>query len=818
MRKTLLTIFAAMLTTVSTSAADISLQSAKTLAAQYVTVPQVQRAKSNTSGGTATDKLLNHFYCFNDASGKGFVLISDDDCVQPVLGYSDSGAFDVDHVPVQLQDWLTAVSQYISQNKAAGKAVAALKVKGTPVVAPLVTTKWDQRAPYNAMTPIAGSLTGCVATAMAQIMNYHKWPVKGQGSRTYTSYCYDDLANATYTTKEISMDFSQSVYDYANMLDEYHTTKDGNQWNAAQAAAVSKLMLDCGVAASMSYGVTGSDACDQDAAYGLSEYFGYNTEYYWHDMMSTPDFLKVIKDELDGGYPLYFGGYSSTNGHGFVVDGYDSNGFLHANMGASGWYDGYYDICDMNGFYSMQSCITAHPNRTGVKSDFIFATAIQKYHPDVFHHGGKDIINEPIDSFTVTLDSLYIYSDSDYEGYQALALYQGKRLVELLDTADVSLHRITMYDGKEQYTYSDSLTLNVRKASIDTLADGAYTLVPVSFGKKQLQSGTALSAADIAVSILATRRTLSMEINNGKMTVCCVASSDFIDLKCEFARDTTYRAGLYDMLSIPVKIQNKSNTVKPTLLATLTKADNTECDTIFYDNYVVYDHYTRVFDIDYYVSSPSEVGRYVYALGYYEDDGKYVPLITPADSVMVEIYADSTCEKPTLTATLDYVSDADNADRILDMDNLRTGGTDNPSVAQFHYHIKYTGKTNIPYDYRIMVNDSILNYQSMLTYELTDTVYSPGVNLLRRATMYGSFKLSLEYKLPDDTEWQPLDKNHPCFFITSDIPTGISVPSATESTDSDDNAPYYTLQGIRLSARPTSPGLYIRKGKTVVVK
>lgn|SRR5574344_570239 len=128
MRKTLLTIFAAMLTTVSTSAADISLQSAKTLAAQYVTVPQVQRAKSNTSGGTATDKLLNHFYCFNDASGKGFVLISDDDCVQPVLGYSDSGAFDVDHVPVQLQDWLTAVSQYISKNKAAGKTVAALKV------------------------------------------------------------------------------------------------------------------------------------------------------------------------------------------------------------------------------------------------------------------------------------------------------------------------------------------------------------------------------------------------------------------------------------------------------------------------------------------------------------------------------------------------------------------------------------------------------------------------------------------------------------------------------------------------------------------
>jgi hypothetical protein len=709
------------------------------------------------------------------------------------------------------------VSQYISQNKAAGKAVAALKVKGTPVVAPLVTTKWDQRAPYNDMAPIAGSLTGCVATAMAQIINYHKWPVRGQGSRTYTSYCPDKLANATYTTKEISMDFSQSVYDYANMLDEYKTTKDGNQWNAAQAAAVSKLMLDCGVAASMQYGVTGSDASEHDAGYGLNEYFDYDTKYYEHNTMSTPEFLKVITDELDGGYPLFFDGYSSAIGHAFVVDGHDSNGFLHANFGWSGDSNGYYDLCDMNGFYSMQSCITIHPNRTGEKSDYVYTAKLSKYHPDVFHHGGKNINNEPIGDFSVTLDSLYIYSYNDYEGYQALALYQGKRLIQLLDTAAVSLHKTVMYDAQYQYTYIDSLTLNVRKSSIDTLADGAYMIVPVNFGKKQLQSGTVISASDVSKSIFTHPCTLSMEISNGRMTVCCVAPSDSIDWTCEFKRDTTYRVGLYDKLSISVKIQNKSNTVKPVLLATLTKADNTECDTLFYNNYLVYDHYARILEAKKQIISKSQVGRYVYALGY-EDDGTYVPLITPADSVLVEVYADSTCEKPTLTATLDYVTDYYNASKILDMDNLRTGGTDNPSDAQFHYHIKYTGKTNIPYDFRIMVNDSILTYQGQLTYQLTDKVCIQGVNLLRRATMYGSFKLSLEYKLTDDTEWQPLDKNHPCFFITSDIPTGISVQSVTESTGSDDNAPYYTLQGIRLSARPTSPGLYIRKGKAVVVK
>lgn len=814
----LLTFILCQLAVVSASADDISLTEARSMASQYVTMPSVQKSKVNRAAA-ATGKFMNDFYCFNDASGNGFVLIADDDCVQPILGYSDSGTFDVDNVPVQLQDWLTAVSRYISQNKEAGKTVAARKVKGTPVVAPLVTTKWDQQKPFNGMTPIPGAYTGCVATAMAQIVNYYKWPAQGMGSHTYTSNCRDDSAHATYSSKEITVDFSQSVYDYANMLDEYKVTKDGYLWNDAQAAAVSKLMSNCGVAANMNYGVTRSGATYQDAAFGLCEYFSYNAKSYDHFSTSTPDFLKVITDELNGGFPVIFSGISDAGGHTFVVDGYDSNGFLHTNLGWSGQSNGYYDICDMDNFVYNQTVIAVHPNKTGVKSSYVYAAEIWKYHTDIFHHGGKDIINEPIDAFSVTLDSIFIPSGNDYKGYQALALYKDKHLVKLLDTIPISLSKMITLGRNEHYAFIDSLTLNVPKASIDTLSDGMYTLLPVNVGEKQMQSGSPISEADVTASFQLTFRTLSMEISNGKMTVCCVHPSDSINLKCEFARDTTYRTGLYDKLSIPVKIQNNGEAQEPTFLATLTKTDTCVCDTIFNSHYPLYDNHTRVFEANKQITSKSQVGKYVYALGYYDKKGTYVPIITPADSVLVEIYADSTCEKPTLTATLDYITDY-NTGKMLDVYNLRTGGEGDPSTYLVYYKVHYTGKANIPYMLKLTIlNKDVGSLE--LKYNLSDSVfrftipviyYYQGLKKLGYSTTFTMFLL---YKLPDDTEWQPLDKDRP-YLVINPVSSGISSAQSAVSTV-DASSPYYTLQGVKVQ-QPAAKGIYIRKGKKTIIR
>lgn len=133
---------------------------------------------------------------------------------------------------------------------------------------------------------------------------------------------------------------------------------------------------------------------------------------------------------------------------------------------------------------------------------------------------------------------------------------------------------------------------------------------------------------------------------------------------------------------------------------------------------------------------------------------------------MAEVYADSTCEKPSLTATLEYVADA-NTGKILDMDNLRTGGEGEPITFSLHYKVKFTGKTDIPYPIRFTVNGVNFGRSfGQMSFNLSDTVYIEGnLNMIYRQlyAVYGitTFTFGIEYQIPGDTEWQPLNRNRP---------------------------------------------------------
>lgn len=173
------------------------------------------------------------------------------------------------------------------------------------------------------------------------------------------------------------------------------------------------------------------------------------------------------------------------------------------------------------------------------------------------------------------------------------------------------------------------------------------------------------------------------------------------------------------------------------------------------------------------------------------------------------------------SATLDFVTD-DNTGKILDMDNLRTGGEGESTIYRLHYKVKYTGKANIPYTIRSTVNDMDLGKYDVLRCNLSDTTYSPSgdINAIYQMlhALYGitTFKFSMQYQLSDDTEWQPLDKDRP-YLVINPVASGINTAqSAAGAVDA--SAPYYTLQGIRLSVRPTLPGLYIRKGRKMVIR
>ena len=194
------------------------------------------------------------YYAFNIGDNDGFVIVSGDDSLTELVGYSDSGSFDPDNMPDNMRSWLQAYSGYVASVQA-GDSKAKRQQLGnvtTIVVRPFVTTEWNQGEPYDRLTPLldngAHCATGCVATAMAQVMKYYEWPERGEGSNSYE---YDPYGT-------LSMDFSQSVYDWENMLDIYSSYyEEGNivpEYNDGQAGAVAKLMYDCGISVNMMYG------------------------------------------------------------------------------------------------------------------------------------------------------------------------------------------------------------------------------------------------------------------------------------------------------------------------------------------------------------------------------------------------------------------------------------------------------------------------------------------------------------------------------------------------------------------------------------
>ena len=217
-------------------------------------------------------------YVFNKPSEKGYIIVSADDIAIPVLGFSDSGTFDAENIPDNLRWWLEEYSReitYASENNLTEKAYSIdlggmNKISRNPI-SPMLSTKWNQDAPYNNLCPdINGkkTYTGCVATAMAQVMNYCKWPEKGNGSHSY------EWEYTTGNKKTLSMDFSSTTFDWANMLDSY---TNGN-YNSSQATAVATLMKACGYSVNMGYGTSASGAVTLLVGQSLINYFNYDSK------------------------------------------------------------------------------------------------------------------------------------------------------------------------------------------------------------------------------------------------------------------------------------------------------------------------------------------------------------------------------------------------------------------------------------------------------------------------------------------------------------------------------------------------------------
>lgn len=346
-------LFLAMFCALATLAEERTAEQAMEQALQFLTggdTPSGSRPRR--ARGTTPQLMLqgrvSGLYVFNVEDDGGFIIVSNDDRTLPILGFSESGNFKPEEMPDNMKAWLQGYADEIAwlQKQTSPKANASrprnkVGSHSTAAVAPLCTSTWNQDAPYNNLCPTyndgwSGSgkcATGCVATAMAQVMYYHKWPAKST------------KVIPAYTTSSYNMSMASlpiTSFNWNSMKDSY-----SGSYTSAQATAVATLMKYCGYSVKMDYGPS-SGAYTEDVAVALREYFDYSpstTRFVSRSSFTYANWTDMIYHEVSHGRPVCYGGLSDGGGHEFVCDGYkfESNtDFFHINWGWGGLSDNYF--------------------------------------------------------------------------------------------------------------------------------------------------------------------------------------------------------------------------------------------------------------------------------------------------------------------------------------------------------------------------------------------------------------------------------------------------------------------------------------------
>ncbi len=319
-----------------------SLRSSGAIELTYTHLP-----KTSLRNGTVIEQP--YYYVFNRGVSEGFAIVAGDDRMQEMLAYSENGHFDMSNAPNHVLWWM---GQYDIQIEALLKSAWSLPALPTSssaslrsgAVAPLLEKEqinWDQTHPYNSKCPkdpVSGARTpvGCVATAMGQIMRYHKWPEAAEGSHSYMDETYKDQGKAV----ERSATFG-TKYDWANMPGKLPTSTTSEQRDA-----LGQFLSDLGIAVNMQYSEQGSGSWEAHVVRALKENFKYkrNVRLVFRVQYELADWENLIRKELDANRPLFYSGAGTGGGHAFVCDGYNADGKFHFNWGWSGNANGYYAL------------------------------------------------------------------------------------------------------------------------------------------------------------------------------------------------------------------------------------------------------------------------------------------------------------------------------------------------------------------------------------------------------------------------------------------------------------------------------------------
>lgn len=339
---TLLLVMCLAMASGTTWAESITESRAKSIAESFVSSRHMQsgnlrlvQKRSALNASPSSEKAA--YYVFNGERG-GYVIIAGDDRAPAVLGYSDKGSFNALDIPEAMEYLLEG---YTAQIEALDQgAKVAPKLTMGHAIRPMLTSTWSQRAPYNQLMPtINGShaMAGCVATALAQILYYWKWPA--QPTTTIPEYTTSSLKIVMPALPPVDFDW--------DVMQDCYPTSDTTSAGALAAATVTKY---CAQAVEMDFKENTSGAVTARSPWVLSTYFGYKASAHimYRDNCTTEEWADIIYNELSANRPVIYSGSKKSGGHAFICDGYDGNGMFHINWGWNGQSNGYFLLNVLN--------------------------------------------------------------------------------------------------------------------------------------------------------------------------------------------------------------------------------------------------------------------------------------------------------------------------------------------------------------------------------------------------------------------------------------------------------------------------------------
>ncbi len=339
MRKFLLCLVCFMISFMM-QAGEVSRQEALEKARQFMPNKEFKQHESSQRKVSAVATTNSPYYVFNAENNSGFVIVSGDDRTEAILGYSDKGSIDVDRIPEGLQDLLDGYKKQIEYLATQNEIKVVKRVREDwEDITPLIMTTWNQRSPYNMLCPIDSEtgdrcITGCTATAIAQIMYYHKWPEVGKGVISYD-----------WRGKTLSEDLSKIHFDWDKMH-PYYNDEIPDEYNA-----VAKLMYAVALVCRSDFGLNSTVGWFDTEM--LKKYFYYKYSDYLSFESSSFDVIEgAIYNDLINQRPVLLWSEEpgaeyevGDAGHLMVIDGYQQEeGLFHINMGWGGYADGYYRL------------------------------------------------------------------------------------------------------------------------------------------------------------------------------------------------------------------------------------------------------------------------------------------------------------------------------------------------------------------------------------------------------------------------------------------------------------------------------------------